>query len=174
MNNHIEYFFLKKIYNLPDDIIMIIKDYIPKKYLIFISKENYISYHSLTKIMIKNYENYIRDMIRRDNDFVFQFIIEENYKIWYDIKQYKYKNMIFKNYLYFLINYCIENDCNNIPHVHICFLFHGFSAGRTSAMFGVWAALAALKTIPEGWGLRTTFWNIFRGRLGRQHPKNRR
>ena len=117
MNNHIECIFLKKIYNLPDDIIIIIKDYIPKKYLIFISKENYISCHSLTKKMIKNYENYIRDMIRRDNDFVFQFIIEENYKKWYEIKQYKYKNMIFKNYLYFLINYCIENDCNNCRNV---------------------------------------------------------
>jgi hypothetical protein len=126
MNYHIKCNFLNKIYNLPDEIIVIIKEYLPKKYLIFTSKENYISYHFLTKKMIKNYDNYIRDIIRRDNNFVFNFIIEENYQKWYEIKQYKYKNMIFKNYLYFLINYCIENDCNNCRNVISNFLkIHG-------------------------------------------------
>jgi hypothetical protein len=127
MNNYIINIFLNKIYNLPDEIIIKIKEYLPKKYLIFTSKENYILYHSLTKKMIKNYENYIRDIIRRDNNFVFEFIVEENYKKWYEIKQYKYKNMIFKNYLYFLINYCIENDCNNCRNVISNFFEkHGF------------------------------------------------
>jgi len=126
MNNKLECNFLKNILKLPDSLIKIIEEFIPKSKLIFISKENYIKYHLLTKKLIKNYENYIRDIIRRDNYFVFEFIIAENYKKWLEIKQYKYKNMIFKNYLYFLINYCIENDCNNCRNVISNFLnFHG-------------------------------------------------
>jgi len=117
MNNHIENILLNKICYLPDEIITIIKEYLPQIKLIFTSKENYIMYHSLTKKMIKNYENYIRDIVRRDNDFVFKLILEENYKKWMEVKQYKYKNMIFKNYIYFLISYCIENDCNNCRNV---------------------------------------------------------
>jgi hypothetical protein len=126
MLNQLETNFFNKILDLPYEIINIIKEFIPKINLIFTSKENYISYHSLIKKNIKNYENYIRDMVRRDNDFVFTFILKENYNIWVNIKQYKYKNMIFKNYFYFLINYCIENDCNNCRNVISNFLkLHG-------------------------------------------------
>jgi hypothetical protein len=104
---------IDKINKLPDEIIDIIKEYIPKQKLVFTNKSNYLLYHSILKKTIKNYDNYIRDMIRRDNEFVFNLIVRENYKKWYEIKQYKYKNMIFTNYLYFTINYCIEHDSNN-------------------------------------------------------------
>ena len=48
------------------------------------------------------YENYIRDTMRRDNSFVFEKIMRENYKKWWEISHYVYKNKIFKNYLYFM------------------------------------------------------------------------
>ena len=105
--------FYQKITRLPEEIIKIIKDYIPKKEFIFTNRENYDLYHTLLKSHINNYENYIRDIIRRDNSFVFNKIIRENYKKWFGIKQYKYKNMIFNNYFYFVINYCIENESTN-------------------------------------------------------------
>jgi phosphoribosyl-ATP pyrophosphohydrolase len=98
---------------LPPELIRYIKEYIPKKTFIFTNRENYNLYHYLLKPSIKDYESYIRAMIRQDNDFVFQKIIEENYNKWYEIIQYKYKNMIFKNYLYFVMNFCIENESNN-------------------------------------------------------------
>jgi len=104
---------LKKITLLPDELINIIKEYVPKKEFIFTNRENYFLYHHLIKKYIKNYENYIRDTIRKDNDFVFKLILRENYNKWCEIKQYRYKNMIFKNYVYFTISYCIENDSNN-------------------------------------------------------------
>jgi hypothetical protein len=107
----------EKINKLPNEIINIIKDYIPKSELVFTDKKNYFLYHHLIKSKIKNYENYIRDMIRRDNDFVFKLILRENYNKWCEIKQYRYKNMILKNYVYFTINYCIENDSNNCRNV---------------------------------------------------------
>ena len=107
--NHI----IINVNNLPEELIDKIKEYIPKKYLVFLNKTNYILYHSLIKPYIKNYENYIRDTIRRDNSFVFERIINENYTRWFQIKNYRYKNIITSNYAYFVINYCIENDSNS-------------------------------------------------------------
>jgi hypothetical protein len=108
---------LIKIRHLPDCLINIIKDFIPKTVFVFTNRENYFLYHSLIKKNINNYENYIRDTIRRDNEFVFEKIIEENYKRWTVIKNYKYKNFNFKNYLYFVVYYCIENESNNCRKV---------------------------------------------------------
>lgn len=109
--------FEDKINNLPNEIINLIKEFIPKKELIFTNKENYISNHYLIKLTIKNYENYIRNIIKRDNEFVLTQVLRENYQKWCKITKYMYKNMIFKNYLYFTINYCIENDSINCRNV---------------------------------------------------------
>jgi phosphoribosyl-ATP pyrophosphohydrolase len=107
---------------LPVELVRYIKEYIPKKEFVFTNRENYNLYHILIKPCIKDYESYIRYMIRQDNEFVFKKIIEENYRKWYEIRQYKYKNMIFNNYLYFVINFCIENDSNNCRKVISDFL----------------------------------------------------
>ena len=99
-NNNLFNNLFNNIQKLPQDIIFLIKEYIPKKYLIFTNKENYKLYHKLLKPSINNYENYIRDTIRRDNSFVFEQIMNENYKIWKTKTNYMYKNMIFNNYFY--------------------------------------------------------------------------
>ena len=115
------------IYILPEDLIIHIKEFIPKQIFIFTNRENYNLYHKYLKQHISNYENYIRDTIRRDNYFVIEKIIIENFKIWIKINSYMYKNMIFKNYLYFVIHYCIENDSTNCRVVLMNFLKqHGF------------------------------------------------
>jgi len=117
----------ENIYNLPDDLIIHIKEFIPKKSFVFTNRENYKLYHKLLKQCIVNYENYIRDTIRRDNFFVFEKIFTENFTIWTKIYNYMYKNMIFKNYLYFVIHYCIENESTNCREVFMDFLKqHGF------------------------------------------------
>ena len=104
---------LKKINLLPEEIIIIIKEYIPNFILVFLNKTNYILYHNLIKKkIIRKYESYIRDIIRRDNIFVFERIFHENYKIWLKNNSYKYKNIIYKNYLVFIIECCIENGSN--------------------------------------------------------------
>jgi hypothetical protein len=117
---------LKKIYNLPEDMILIIKEFLPKRVLVFTNRENYSLYHHFVKKSISDYENYIRDMIRRDNSFVFEYILNENYKKWETIKKYKYKNMIFNNYFYFTFSYCIENESTNCRNIITNFLkIHG-------------------------------------------------
>ena len=107
---------------LPPELIRYIKEYIPKKTFVFTNRENYNLYHSLLKPSIKDYESYIRSMIRQDNEFVFKKIVEENFSKWYEIRQYQYKNMIFKNYLYFVMNFCIENESNNCRKTVLEFL----------------------------------------------------
>lgn len=117
-----EIFFFKKINNLPYDIIEQIKQFIPKKILVFLNKSNYLLYHYTIKNYITNYENYIRDTIRRDNDFVFNNILIENYKKWLTIKKYTYKNIIFNNYLNFTNHYCIENDSTKCKKMLLVFM----------------------------------------------------
>jgi hypothetical protein len=113
---------IDKINLLPRDIVNFIKEFIPNSAFVFTNRENYLLHHNTLKPSIKNYENYVRDMIRRDNDFVLNMIVRENFRNWYEIKQYRYKNMIFKNYFYFTINFCIENDSNNCRNVMHNFL----------------------------------------------------
>jgi len=98
---------------LSPELVNIIKSYIPYQMFVFTNRENYYLYHKFLKNKIYNYENYIRDIIRRDNEFVFERIIIDNFDKWINKNQYIYKDMIFKNYLYFTIYYCIENDSSN-------------------------------------------------------------
>jgi hypothetical protein len=102
-----------KIMWLPDDVINYIKEFIRIKDIVFVNKTYYNLYHSIIKSNIVNYETYIRDTIRRDNVFVFKKIVTENYKKWLETKNYIYKNLIYKTYCYFVINYCIENESTN-------------------------------------------------------------
>jgi hypothetical protein len=112
---------------LPYDLIIYIKKFIPKKIFVFTNRENYKLYHTFLKPCIINYENYIRDTIRRDNFFVFERIFTENFTTWTKINNYMYKNMIFKNYLYFVLHYCIENESTSCREIFMVFLKqHGF------------------------------------------------
>ena len=111
---------LKKInILLPPEIIRIIKNYLTIKCTIFLNKINYINNHFIIRNIVPKtmIENYIRDTLKRDNHFVFQFILKENYEKWMKYKHYIYKNIIYKNYIYFIKDYCIENEshkCRNL------------------------------------------------------------
>ena len=102
------FFYINK---LPTDLVNEIKKYISNKQLIFINKTNYINNHYLIRNLIPKmyFERYIRSIVYLDFDFVFAQIIQENYSKWFDIKQYLYKNTIYKNYIYFIKGFCIEN-----------------------------------------------------------------
>lgn len=100
----------KRMNDLPDDIINLIKEYVNPRYLVFVNKTYYNSYHHLLKNEIETYDNYTKDTVRRDNYFVFDKIVIENIDKWLKNKRYMYKNMIFNNYIYFLLHFCIENN----------------------------------------------------------------
>ena len=109
MNSNI----ITKINILPIELVNIIKDFLPVKSFIYTNRENYIKYHSIIQSTIKNYDSYIRDIIQRDNHFIFEINVKENYVSWFNIKKYIYNNKIYKNFIYFIIDYCIEQKSNN-------------------------------------------------------------
>jgi hypothetical protein len=100
---------VKQIRDLPDDVINVIFEFIPYNNLICVNSYYYNLYHYLIKNDIQLFESYIRDMIRRDNNFVFKQLIRENIENWIRNRQYRYKNMVFSNYIYFVLHFCIEN-----------------------------------------------------------------
>jgi c-di-AMP phosphodiesterase-like protein len=102
----------KKIQNLPEELVLLIKEYLPDKIFIFTNKYNYLTYHSLLRKSVRNYEYFIREMLRRDNHFVIETIVRENMNRFVGIKEFEYNNFVFKNYLYFLYFYCLEKNSN--------------------------------------------------------------
>jgi len=111
IQNHSENIF-NYINKLPLVLIDEIKKYISDQKLIFVNRQKYISYHYLLRYQIPsiNFEHYIRTIVYRDFDFVFQQIVQENYLKWFEIKEYIYKNIVYKNYIYFIKGFCIENN----------------------------------------------------------------
>jgi hypothetical protein len=101
------------IHKIPDVLINIILEYIPKLNLVFVNKYYYNLYHPLIKNYIKNYEKYVRNIIKRDNHMVFEKVVRENFDIWKNKKKYIYNLIVFNNYLFFIMHYCIENESRN-------------------------------------------------------------
>jgi hypothetical protein len=110
---------------LPEETEIIIKEFIPIRKLWFLNKTFYIKYHNYVKkwIMAKNlYDNYIREVLRNDNDFVFKYLLKENVTRWKILKKYKYSNKIYKNYCDFIDTYCVDNEstkCREMIKKHI-------------------------------------------------------
>ena len=104
--------FFKNMDKLPEVLVDIIYTYVPKSVTIFLTKKNYINEHHLIKQIIdkRKTEQYIRAMVRDDNDFVFKQLLFENYKRWLNMKKYYYKECIYSNYLNFLESYAVENE----------------------------------------------------------------
>jgi len=111
-----------KISELPEELVQMVKEFLPKHILAFTNRANYILYHPFIKNTIWRLEDYIRDTIRRDNLFVFELIIAENYEKWIHRKNYSYRNIIFNNYLSFVTQYCIENNSDKCKNFIVDFL----------------------------------------------------
>jgi len=111
---------LSNIKQLPLELERVIASYLPIKIQYQLTKRMYLQYCKHVKQWIhKNnqYENYVRDTVRKDNKFTFYFILKENYNHWIQRKKYHYKDLCYKNYLCFLENYCIQNQATNCRKV---------------------------------------------------------
>jgi len=107
--------FLKNVDKLPKVLVNIVYLYIPKSVTMFLTKENYVKDHHLIRQFIdkRKIEQYIRAMVRDDNDFVFKHLLVENYRRWLKMRNYYYKTCIYGNYLNFLESYAIDNKSTN-------------------------------------------------------------
>jgi hypothetical protein len=110
-------FILEDIF--PIELIRIIKKYIPIPILVYLNKYYYLKYHySIKRYIIKDqFENYVRNIIKRDYSLVFSQIFKENVKKWILLKKYNYKNNIYSNYIYFLLDLCLENESTNCQNI---------------------------------------------------------
>ncbi len=115
--------FLKNVDRLPEVLVDIVYSYIPKSVTMFLTKKKYTEYHHLIRQFIdkRKIEQYIRRMVRDDNDFVFKHLLVENYKRWLNIRNYYYKACIYGNYLNFLESYAIDNKSTNCRKILINF-----------------------------------------------------
>jgi len=97
---------------LPDEIITIIWNNINPVYKIFLNKENYYKFNYLisTLIIKGRYESYIRDIIRNDYIFIFKNILQDKLYLWIQPYDYKYKNIVYNNYVEFLLFYSNKNN----------------------------------------------------------------
>ena len=104
--------FWNNVSQLPNEICDKIFEYVKDEEKIFINKEYYGKYHYLlkNKISDKNYDNYLRDIIRNDSDFVLNQLLEENYEKWLAKKKRFHKNIIYNNYSDYLIGLCLEYE----------------------------------------------------------------
>uniref|UniRef100_A0A6C0JEB9 Uncharacterized protein n=1 Tax=viral metagenome TaxID=1070528 RepID=A0A6C0JEB9_9ZZZZ len=92
---------------LPECIVYnCIFDFIPDENLIWINKTYYKKNGHLIKKMvpIRDFESYIRSLVKNDNYFCLEHIVYENIDRWNKMKRYKYRYMLFYNYLHFI--YC--------------------------------------------------------------------
>lgn len=90
--------------------------YISDEVKMYLSKKNYINLRSNKKVSNIS-ENFIRNVVRKDYSFLFQYLLNDNYNRWFKMKNYLYHNCIYANYIIFLENYCIEyrsNRCLNV------------------------------------------------------------
>jgi len=99
-----------KINSLPFELINLIKEYVPKKEFIYTNRENFKLYHNLVLIKPNQFFNYVKTIIKYDYEFVFNILIRDNYQKWCEKGKIYYKNMSFGNYIYFILNFCLENE----------------------------------------------------------------
>jgi|688.fasta_scaffold09222_12 hypothetical protein len=104
---------------LPEELVREIYYYVPQSITTFLTKKSYLKDHHLVIKWISkgNIENYIRAMIRQDNDFVFKQLLVENRKRWFEMTKWYHKNYIYSNYITFLEMYALDNEskkCRNL------------------------------------------------------------
>ena len=123
--------FLRKITELPNDLKLLIFAFLPSLKKVFINHYFYNKYHYVISLHVNeyNYRNYICDMIRKDNELAFKYILDElNYIVndftktkTFFFKKKKYKNT--ESFLLFLCKYHESNRCRELLINHEQFKF---------------------------------------------------
>jgi len=104
--------FYDKLKCLPDDVVGIILNYLPYNKKLTLNTESYKKNHIIVipRYLKISFENYIRTIIIKDYDFIFNILLNDNLLRWISMKNYRYEQMIFKNYIYFLKYFSLQNN----------------------------------------------------------------
>ena len=112
---------LKGLDRIPEEILLNnIYPNLSPKCLMWLSKEFYLRYHENVYSMIGNkrtitfpsgkFDAYIRYIIREEATFLLEKRLSERIKKWYYSSSYRYANNKYKNYLFFMYQYSIDNN----------------------------------------------------------------
>jgi hypothetical protein len=105
---------------LPWDVRQyIIYPLIPPETKVWLTRSAYLENHKVVKNMIptRDYESYIRDMVRDDCVFVMERLLEENMDKWSKMTKYRYKGMTFDNYLRFLVQLALDSGSTRVKQL---------------------------------------------------------
>ena len=110
--------------HLPTDIILIIWQHLSSYSKIFLNKKYYSLYNNLIDsiIITGRYENYIRDIIKKDYSFIFKQMLKRKFTNWTIMHNYKYGNMTYTDYIHFLLYYSSfhkSHNCNTILNLEL-------------------------------------------------------
>ena len=105
---------LSKISLLPQEIKEIIYYFIPIEQKCYLSKNIFINYYKEKIKGIPFYDSYIRYVIRNNHIFIFNLNILSNYNHWFNLKNWKYNNCIYKNYLMYIKEYTNKQNKQNL------------------------------------------------------------
>lgn len=107
--------------NLPDDIKEhIYYNFLHKKSLIFLNKNNYKKYHRylINYIKPENYLYYIKYTIENNLVFVFNQLLDEMFLKWIKMKHLYFNNKLYPNMIKLILNeFCDSN--NNIEIINL-------------------------------------------------------
>jgi len=85
---------------LCDDVLGIIFQYLRPREKVFLNHLFYKTFHD--DINIPRYDSFIRNIIRKDYEFVLRGHLLQKYDGWWKLKNWVYKNATFYNYIEYL------------------------------------------------------------------------
>ena len=108
--------FHESFHSLPYEIVKYIYDYIPHLFITLLNKPLYNAnwYCIRRNIPVLKYESYIRHVVRKDNDFVFNNLLNDNFSRWQHIKNFKYKMFTFDDYIAYIVYLSQEHDASKV------------------------------------------------------------
>ena len=111
---------LENIETLPDEIVILIKSFIPINVLFDLNNTYFnrffptiLNKQRFPYLAYYNYignsaEKYVKNVIRSDNDYIFKYILKKFGASWKLRINHRYKNKVFKRYLDYLSFLCVE------------------------------------------------------------------
>lgn len=102
------------------DIKKYVYSFIPRHYLVWTTKEYYLQHHNtIINLMIEKtlFDSYMRMIIRKDYDFIFETIMNSTLAIRSWKKKYNYGNAKYINYYNFVDYYAFNNNAQKIRSI---------------------------------------------------------
>ena len=102
---------------LPNEILVLIWSYVDIKQKIWVTKSYYEKYHKLILPDIPRFNSYMHFIIRNKYDYLFNIMLKDNYTLWINKKKWPYKEIIFNNYLDYLLYLCNKSNASKLKEI---------------------------------------------------------